>query len=124
MRIYSVFENEQWIGDMTADDISQMLKCSRQEVLNAVSSAKLINEKYAVVYDGDNTVTGTTPLDETSERICSNHKPVERDDGSMNRAERRRQQKAAEKSRNQFHTISAISSWNKYRKQQVQELSP
>ena len=40
-----------------------MLKCSRQEVLNAVSSAKLINEKYAVVYDGDNTVTGTTPLD-------------------------------------------------------------
>ena len=63
MRIYSVFENEQWIGDMTADDISQMLKYSRQEVLNAVSSAKLINEKYAVVYDGDNTVTGTTPLD-------------------------------------------------------------
>nr|DAJ33230.1 MAG TPA: hypothetical protein [Herelleviridae sp.] len=40
-----------------------MLKCSRQEVLNAVSSARLINEKYAVVYDGDNTVTGTTPLD-------------------------------------------------------------
>ena len=63
MRIYSVFENEQCIGDMTADDISQMLKCSRQEVLNAVSSARLINEKYAVVYDGDNTVTGTTPLD-------------------------------------------------------------
>lgn len=26
MRIYSVFENEQWNGDMTADDISQMLK--------------------------------------------------------------------------------------------------
>jgi hypothetical protein len=26
MRLYSVFENEQWIGDMTADDISQMLK--------------------------------------------------------------------------------------------------
>jgi hypothetical protein len=26
MRIYSVFENEQWNGDMTTDDISQMLK--------------------------------------------------------------------------------------------------
>ena len=26
MRLYSVFENEQWLGDMTADDISQMLK--------------------------------------------------------------------------------------------------
>lgn len=26
MRIYSVFENEQWNDDMTADDISQMLK--------------------------------------------------------------------------------------------------
>jgi hypothetical protein len=26
MRLYSVFDNEQWIGDMTADDISQMLK--------------------------------------------------------------------------------------------------
>ena len=23
----------------------------------------MINEKYAVVYDGDNTVTGNTPLD-------------------------------------------------------------
>ena len=63
MRIYSGFENEPWIGGMTADDISQMLKCSRQEVLNAVSSTRLINEKYAVVYDGDNTVTGNTPLD-------------------------------------------------------------
>ena len=63
MRIYSVYENEQWIGDMTADDISQMLKCPRREVLNAVSSARLINDKYAVVYDGDNTVTGNTPLD-------------------------------------------------------------
>lgn len=26
MRIYSVFENEQWNGNMTADDISEMLK--------------------------------------------------------------------------------------------------
>ena len=63
MRIYSVYENEQWIGDMTADDISQMLKCARKEVLNAVTSTNLIAGKYAVVYDGDNTVTGTTPLD-------------------------------------------------------------
>lgn len=63
MRLYSVYENEQWIGDMTADDISQMLKCTRKEVLNAVTSANLIAGKYAVVYDGDNTVTGTTPLD-------------------------------------------------------------
>lgn len=63
MRLYSVFENEQWLGDMTADDISQMLKCTRKEVLNAVTSANLIAGKYAVVYDGDNTVTGTTPLD-------------------------------------------------------------
>ena len=63
MRLYSVFENEQWIGDMTADDISQMLKCTRKEVLNAVTNANLIAGKYAVVYDGDNTVTGTTPLD-------------------------------------------------------------
>ena len=63
MRLYSVFENEQWLGDMTADDISQMLKCTRKEVLNAVTSANLIAGKYAVVYDGDNTVTETTPLD-------------------------------------------------------------
>lgn len=63
MRLYSVYENEQWIGDMTADDISQILKCTRKEVLNAVTSANLIAGKYAVVYDGDNTVTGNTPLD-------------------------------------------------------------
>lgn len=63
MRLYSVYENEKWVGDMTADDISEMIKCPRREVLNAVASARLINEKYAVVYDGDNTVTGNTPLD-------------------------------------------------------------
>lgn len=28
MRIYSAFENEQWNGGMTADDISEMLKGS------------------------------------------------------------------------------------------------
>ena len=63
MRIYSVYDNEQWIGDMTADNISEMLKCSRKEVRIAVANAKLINGRYAVVYDGDNTVTGNTPLD-------------------------------------------------------------
>ena len=26
MRIYSIFENEQWNGNMIADDISEMLK--------------------------------------------------------------------------------------------------
>lgn len=63
MRIYSVYDNEQWIGDMTADDISEMLGCSRKEVLKAVTSAKLIGGRYGLVYDGDNTVTGTTPSD-------------------------------------------------------------
>lgn len=30
MRLYSVFDNEQWIGDMTADDISKMIGCTRK----------------------------------------------------------------------------------------------
>lgn len=63
MRLYSVYENEKWVGDMTADDISEMIKCPRREVLSAAASATLIDGKYAVVYDGDNTVTGNTPLD-------------------------------------------------------------
>lgn len=45
MRLYSVYENEQWIGDMTADDISEMIKCPRREVLSAAASATLIDGK-------------------------------------------------------------------------------
>ena len=63
MRLYSVFDNEQWVGDMTADDIANMIGCTRKQVLNAVSSARLINDRYAIVYDGDNTVTSTTTSD-------------------------------------------------------------
>lgn len=63
MRLYSVFDNEQWIGDMTADDITKMISCTRKQVLNAVASARLIYDRYAIVYDGDNTVTGTTTSD-------------------------------------------------------------
>lgn len=63
MRLYSVFDNEQWIGDMTADDITKMISCTRKQVLSAVASARLIYDRYAIVYDGDNTVTGNTPLD-------------------------------------------------------------
>lgn len=63
MRLYSVFDNEQWVGDMTADDIAKMIGCTRKQVLNAVSSARLINDRYAIVYDGDNTATGTTTSD-------------------------------------------------------------
>lgn len=63
MRLYSVFDNEQWVGDMTADDIAKMIGCTRKQVLNAVSSARLINDRYAIVYDGDNTVTGATTSD-------------------------------------------------------------
>lgn len=63
MRIYSVYENEQWIGDMTADEIAVHIGCSRRSVLNAVATALLIKGRYGIVYDGDNTVTGNTSAD-------------------------------------------------------------
>ena len=50
MRLYSVFDNEQWVGDMTADDISKMIGCTRKQVLNAVASARLIYDRYAPAF--------------------------------------------------------------------------
>lgn len=47
-------------------EIAESLNVSKvtvQRHMRQLELDGLINEKYAVVYDGDNTVTGTTPLD-------------------------------------------------------------
>nr|DAO07746.1 MAG TPA: replication initiator protein [Caudoviricetes sp.] len=63
MKLYSVFDNDQWVADMTADDIAEMIGCTREQVIRAVSNASVINDRYTFVYDGDIIVTGNTPND-------------------------------------------------------------
>lgn len=46
MKLYSVFDNDQWVADMTADDIAEMIGCTREQVIRAVANASVINNRY------------------------------------------------------------------------------
>ena len=46
MKLYSVFDNDQWVADMTADDIAEMIGCTREQVIRAVANASVINDRY------------------------------------------------------------------------------
>lgn len=61
MKLYSVFDNDQWVADTTADDIAEMIGCTREQVIRAVANASVINNRYTFVCD--TIVTGNTPND-------------------------------------------------------------
>lgn len=63
MRLYSVYDGINWVDDMTADDISKMLGCDREKVLKAATTGLMINNRYGIVYDGDNTLCDTSKKD-------------------------------------------------------------
>lgn len=63
MKLYSAFDNDQWVADMTADDIAEMIGCAREHVIRAVANASVINDIYTFVHDGDTIVAGNTPND-------------------------------------------------------------
>ena len=55
MKLYSVFDNDQWVAEM--------IGCTRKQVIRAVANASVINDRYTFVYDDDTIVTGNTPND-------------------------------------------------------------
>ena len=42
MKLYSVFDNDQWVTDMAADDIAEMIGCTREQVIRAVANASVM----------------------------------------------------------------------------------
>lgn len=57
MKLYDVYDGMKYIGEMTIDQISELTGKTRSQVSRAVYSACLLDERYAIVYDGQQTIT-------------------------------------------------------------------
>ena len=56
MKLYDVYDGMKYIGEMTIDQISELTGKTRSQVSRAVYSACLLDERYAIVYDGRDTI--------------------------------------------------------------------
>lgn len=56
MKLYDVYDGMKYIGEMTVDQISELTGKTRRQVSRAVYSACLLDERYAIVYDGRDTI--------------------------------------------------------------------
>ena len=56
MKLYDVYDGMKYIGEMTIDQISEFTGKTRSQVSRAIYSACLLDEKYAIVYDGRDTL--------------------------------------------------------------------
>ena len=56
MKLYDVYDGMKYIGEMTIDQISELTGKTKSQVPRAVYSACLLDERYAIVYDGRDTI--------------------------------------------------------------------
>ena len=63
MKLYDVYEGTKYVGEMTIDQISDLTGKTRSQVSRAVYSACLLDERYAIVYDGWDTICKTNKND-------------------------------------------------------------
>lgn len=63
MKLYDVYDGMKYIGEMTIDQISELTGKTRNQVSRAICSACLFGERYAIVYDGRNTICKTNKND-------------------------------------------------------------
>lgn len=56
MKLYDVYDGMKYVGEMTIDQISELTGKTRSQVSRAVYSAYLLDERYAIVYDGRDTI--------------------------------------------------------------------
>lgn len=56
MKLYDVYDGTKYVGEMTIDQISDLTGKTRSQVSRAVYSACLLDERYAIVYDGRDTI--------------------------------------------------------------------
>lgn len=63
MKLYDVYDVMKYIGEMTIDQISELTGKTRSQVSRAIRSACLLDERYAIVYDGRDTICKTNKND-------------------------------------------------------------
>lgn len=63
MKLYDVYDGMKYIGEMTIDQISELTGKTRSQVSRAICSAYLLDERYAIVYDGRDTICKTNKND-------------------------------------------------------------
>lgn len=56
MKLYDVYDGTKYVGEMTIDQISELTEKTRRQVSRAVYSSCLLDERYAIVYDGRDTI--------------------------------------------------------------------
>lgn len=56
MKLYDVYDGMKYIGEMTIDQISEFTGKTRSQASRAVYSTCLLDGKYAIVYDGQDTL--------------------------------------------------------------------
>ena len=56
MKLYDVYDGSKYIGELTLAEISELTGKTRRQVSRAVYSACLLDERYAIVYDGRDTI--------------------------------------------------------------------
>lgn len=63
MKLYDVYDGMEYVGEMTIDQISELTGKTRRQVSRAVYSACLLDERYAIVYDGRDTICKSNKID-------------------------------------------------------------
>lgn len=57
MKLYDVYDGSKYIGELTLAEISELTGKTRSQISQAISGAYSINGRYAVIYDGQQTIT-------------------------------------------------------------------
>ena len=56
MKLYDVYDGSKYIGELTLAEISELTGKTRSQISQAISGAYSINGRYAVIYDGQQTI--------------------------------------------------------------------
>lgn len=56
MKLYDVYDGSKYIGELTLAEISELTGKTRCQISQAISGAYDINGRYAVIYDGQQTI--------------------------------------------------------------------
>ena len=56
MKLYDVYDGSEYIGELTLAEISELTGKTRSQISQAISGAYDINGRYAVIYDGQQTI--------------------------------------------------------------------
>ena len=56
MKLYDVYDGSMYIGELTLAEISELTGKTRSQISQAISGAYDLNGRYAVIYEGQQTI--------------------------------------------------------------------